>query len=136
MNYRKYNKSEDYTILSHFFIESKMGLTEEQMIPHDMLPTDGMVAETDEGELVGCVFLYMTTNSLSCISGFPIMNPNFKENRSEVINEMYDKVHLIASYSGYKYCHTWSNLPFVESRLEDLGYLAGDERVNHYIKGL
>lgn len=130
IKYRPLNLSGDYPVLASFFKKSKMGVPP----PADMLPANGIVSETHEGMIVGALFMYLSYPI--CILGFPILDPDFKGDRGEVVNEMISQCNIIAKYNGINYSNTWSNLDHVQDRFILNGFNIGDDNVTQLIKRL
>jgi len=133
ITYRKFNFNEDYSVLKEFF-HHYWG--EENAPTPDRLPSDGVVADDDQLGVVGCVFLYTTSNSGMAILGFPVLNPKLSKDRGIVIRKMIEMAEFIARYNGYVYMNTWSGTDSIKKHLEESNYKVADSGVSHYIKRL
>ena len=129
VSYRKVNLYDDYAELQCIWENSKMGLAP----PMESLPNDGVVSEID-GEIVGCLFIYFTSNSYNALLGYPLLDKEVKENRNEIVEEMLNIAESICKYYGFRFINTWSPLNHVQDRLVNRGYQKGDEGVTHLIK--
>lgn len=132
MIYRKLNLDLEYDTLCKFWIKSKMGVAPSR----DMLTRNGIAMYTDKEKLVGAVFQFYILDSLSVLIGYPIIDPDFQEGRSEAIDELYRVAEITAEYNGYRIAQTFSNIPAVHNRLENNGWAKGDATMEHYLKYL
>ena len=100
------------------------------------LTYNGIIAETEKGIIVGAIFQFFIMNSNTVLIGYPILDPNLKEERSEVLDKLYEVAEITASYTGYSISQTFSNLDFVQERLENNGWVLGDSNVKNYLKSI
>jgi hypothetical protein len=100
----------------------------------ETLPNEGVVVEGEDGEIIGALFIYLTSNSYNAILGYPVLDAVVQEDRHEVVERMYDIAESMCTYWGFRYINTWTPLGHVESRLNERGYKTGDVGVKHMIK--
>lgn len=131
VTYRKLELFDDYPELQCVWENSPMKVAP----PLETLPADGVVVEQD-GEIVGCVLIYLTSNSYNAIIGYPLLDSSVEDNREEVITEMYNEAEYFCRHLGFRYINTWTPLPHVEKRLLSRKYQIGDTGVKHLIKVL
>jgi len=85
---------------------------------------------------VAAAFLYKTNSKVAWL-GWPITEPeSTPEARSEALNMIFEKLHVMAKLEDYELIWTTSGIPALQERLEELGYKVGDEGINQYFKEL
>lgn len=129
ITYRKLDLFNDYPELECIWEKSPMGVAP----PLEALPADGVIVEQD-GEIVGCILIYLTSNSYNAILGYPLLDKSVSEDRDSVITEMYNEAEYFCRHLGFHYLNTWTPLPHVEERLKSRNYQLGDVGVKHMIK--
>lgn len=126
--YRNYT-IDDYEQLVPLWLKSNMRVAPE--LQH--LPTNGVVVQTED-KVIGAVFMYFTSNSNRAIIAFPIVDPDLKEDRENIVSTLFDYAEYTIRLAGYDIIDTWTPLEHVEKRLIDRGYVTGDTEVTHFIK--
>lgn len=82
-----------------------------------------------------CFFWH--TNSTFCVIGFPFANPEANKGQKRgCLRRLLDGVAALALEAGFRVMWTTSDTPPVESALLESGFIAGDARVNQYVKVL
>ena len=130
ITYRKINTIEDYGVLKTFWEASAMGVAPNL----SALPLDGIVVEVN-GEITGAIFMWLTSNSLVCFIGYPILNPEYREtNRKDILKELLNKAETIVEYQGYETIMHYSKVPVMDKFLTTNGYVNVEDNVNTYQK--
>ena len=99
---------------------------------HLSILPENVYVYSDEGIYTHCVFVY-ETNSAICWLSFPVANPFIDKGRGR-LSDLFLKVENLMKDRGYSIMFTTSSTPKVKGVLNSLGYLMGDENVNHYFK--
>ena len=127
MRIRKFDLEKDYFILENWVKERNW-----PKLTKDILTEYGFLVYNDEKELA-VAWLYPIKGCKTCMIGFPFSNPNVsKEIRKKALDKLFDHLHKEAKNMKYNMIMTFSSVPPVMKRVENMGYIKGDENVNQY----
>jgi hypothetical protein len=108
--------------------------------PSWMFSSHGYIAskqnQGEEEKDIAMLFWYPTKDSKVALVGWPISAPkSTKKERNLALNLLFDTIHKDAHDAGYQGVWSWSGVAPVQRKLDQFGYVVGDENVNTYLKG-
>jgi hypothetical protein len=131
MKLKKFDLDNDYSIAEAWWKDRDW-----KPVPKGMLSKSGLMAVENNKPVAAC-WLYPIAGSELCWVGFPIADKNIdKELRNKALDFIFHGLHEHARSLGYKYIITTTNLEHVKKRLENYGYVKGDENITQYVGGL
>lgn len=127
MSSRLFKKNKDYDIVLSWW-------NEHNAVPADLdfLSDYGVIVSNGDKDIASLWFYPVVSAKFGIILS-PVTNPDTtKEERNEALNLCFNSIHDLAKDLGFTTIMCWSNVPPVENRLNDLGYVPGDKNCTHY----
>lgn len=119
-------RKEDYELVCGWWKQHKFPPP-----PLDLLPATGYIADE-----AAAAWLYLSNTPVAWLE-FTVVDPNAeKAVRHEAIDKLLRNIFARAKAIGNKIIFAAASEPSYCHRLKNMGFIEGDKKVSHFIKGL